>query len=58
MIQITIIASLIMTLAFSSAALKIMGDAEKALPAPTSLSVKTCDTAGLKSDGNGEFKRN
>lgn len=48
MFHMTIIASLVTTLAFSSAALKIMADAEKALPTPRA-DVKTCDVLNSKS---------
>ena len=56
MVQITLIASLVATLAFSSAALKIMGDAEKALPVPMKTAAKTCDVSRLSLTSFGNAK--
>lgn len=48
MIQMTIIASLVTTLIFSSLVLKIMGDVETALPIAKK-SMATCEVNNLKS---------
>lgn len=49
MLQMTIIGSIIATLMFSTVALKVMGDSEKALPTSIKAAAKTCEVQKMKS---------
>lgn len=48
MVHLTVFASILATLMFSSAALKIMNDTDKVLPAKTEISSKSCQVLTSK----------